>query len=294
MIAKSTAEVCRNLIEPILKNQSVERLFQKPGSALHRYRGLLAPRHDAYKSPSPRIWKAGGVSFHLDLSDYMDWKVFFNVGLESAYFLFEQLDEHSVVLDIGANLGFYGLRCANIAKKGRVFCFEPDERCYQKLTTNAGLNQFSNFESHRIALGRETATMSLVRDQSGNSGLNHIAGKTESESINADRLQQVECDSLDAFAIRNNLPRIDVIKVDIEGFETEFLAGAEKTISASRPSILIEVCDNHLRRCDSSATQLIAKLRSLGYRNICDIKTGQPVDDGNLAGCQFDAWCVAR
>lgn len=80
---------------------------------------------------------------------------------------------------------------------------------------------------------------------------------------------------LDALFLQPGQPRIDVIKIDVEGFESEVLAGAEKLIASQQPLILIEVANELLDAKKRSAKDVAAQLHALGYV-LFDAAEGKP------------------
>ena len=72
--------------------------------------------------------------------------------------------------------------------------------------------------------------------------------------------------SLDALVVEENLQRVDMIKLDIEGAEYDALLGAEATIRRYGPALLIEVFDSALRHQDATSGQIWSFLEDLGYR----------------------------
>jgi hypothetical protein len=94
----------------------------------------------------------------------------------------------------------------------------------------------------------------------------------------------------DFFEINHPLnSKIDLVKVDIEGYEYEWLLGAEKTLSKYKPTLFIELDDNNLKQQNSSALLLVVKLKEFGYTIFDDrIDISNQVDFDN---CHFDISC---
>lgn len=162
--------------------------------------------------------------------------------------------KNSNVLDIGANAGSYidvflGLGC-------NVFAFEPNP-LYIKRLKKKYRNKISLFE---CALSNTTG-VSELRVPCGINGAgtlstdNNFGGAYEKSDV---RSYYIECKRLDDI----DLPEIHFIKIDVEGFEREVLAGGLKTIVSSMPIMLIEIEERH-RQGSIMETRLL--LQSLGY-----------------------------
>jgi FkbM family methyltransferase len=147
----------------------------------------------------------------------------------------------NVVLDIGAHIGWYSIQAARaVGDSGRVVALEPDESNRKQLERNLALNQIAN---HTIVPLAAWSVTGLVHwSPSEVSVWNKIDAVRGSETI--------EAISLDDLVTRLSLPRVDWIKMDIEGAETEALAGAEVTLRRFHPTLFIEVheCTEQVRR----------------------------------------------
>lgn len=86
---------------------------------------------------------------------------------------------------------------------------------------------------------------------------------------------QVDVIPLDALFLQPGMPKIDVIKIDVEGFEAEVLAGAQQLISEHKPMILIEVANELLETKNVSAESIAKTLNALGYV-LFDAAEGKP------------------
>lgn len=222
----------------------------------------VPPNPYQYPRPSYRLASRDGIMFLLDISDMMQWPVYFGIREKPREALYGLASAGDVVLDVGTNIGDVLLHFARIVgPSGRVFGFEPDPASHARCVTNIGLNDFTNVVLSPIALAHEEAERRLFTIDPHNKGCDRIlpAG-TSGESI------PVRTTTLDQFAREKGLRRIDVIKADIEGFEMNFLRGAEETLRTLKPRLFIEVGDDKLRVNDSSAGELVGFLETLGYR----------------------------
>ena len=143
-----------------------------------------------------------------------------------------------VVIDAGAWIGDFAAY-ASVKGASAVYAFEPTEQTFEYLTQTAELNK--NIIPVRKGLSNENTNATLRIDTSGNSGGNTLRtnGNETPESS-----ETVETVRLDDFVRENNIPRVDFIKADIEGFERHMLAGAQETLARFAPKLAL--CTYHL------------------------------------------------
>ncbi len=145
-----------------------------------------------------------------------------------------------IVLDIGAHIGAYALRYSRIVgPEGRVIAFEPEPSNRRMLDMNVRLNGAQNIEVRSEALGDFTGTGSLK--MSLYSGSHSLARSPH--QVGEMRVSVTKLDDL-------RLPRLDLLKIDAEGWEFNILKGGEKTIRACRPEMEIEVHGTHALDCE--------------------------------------------
>ena len=144
-----------------------------------------------------------------------------------------------VALDCGANIGIYTLEWARRMEGwGRVLAFEPQERIYYALAGNLALNNLFNAQAINAAVGAKGATIGMpvpdycVPGQFGGLSLNG-KGEIGQSFWTTANVRLLAIDDID-------LPRVDFIKLDIEGMEPDALEGAYKTIEANKPFMLVE------------------------------------------------------
>ncbi len=157
-------------------------------------------------------------------------------------------------IDVGANIGSTVIAGAvEVGLRGRVLAVEPHPRIFRYMLKNIELNGLKNVTSMNIALAAEPGSASFSDYKSDD--LNHI----ESEGIGALDVKLSTLDSLaDAFH------SIDLLKIDVEGFEAQVLAGARETLSKTN-AIYIEIADRFLRNYGSSAREVLGTLQAAGF-----------------------------
>lgn len=164
----------------------------------------------------------------------------------------------AVFFDVGANIGLYAVpACRIVGPTGRVVCFEAHPSTYAFLARNLARNCNGGVTAENMAVGGAAGEIRVAYDHR-NPGETHIARGEE-------RGDSVAMLSLDEYCARKGIPRIDYLKIDVEGYETEVLSGARRIIAAS-DGILIqtEYEPKHLRRYGDPAA-LTALLAGWGF-----------------------------
>lgn len=204
----------------------------------------------------PAINKYHGYERHFDLSKWADRLTFF---LGRWYDLPAQLVIKAVapklVIDVGANRGEFTLAAA--AAADRVISFEPNPSVAAILRDDIRRNGIRNVTLHEMGLADQNASLTLhVPDyNTGSASFGGFEAKgTKKENIPVRIGDEI---------LAGENP--DLIKIDVEGFETRAIRGMRRMIEAARPVIITEVVDDHLKRCGSSIQELGQLMASLGY-----------------------------
>jgi FkbM family methyltransferase len=165
------------------------------------------------------------------------------------------LNPGSVVLDIGANIGYFSILCASLVRPGgRVIAVEP--LFADSLITNISLNNMGDTVSVVRAAIHDEAESVVVRAPSRHD----LASAAIQSDGNGTR---VRCVTLDE--ICSDLDRLDWIKIDIEGAEGHALLSGLQTIDRFHPNILLAWSPPALRRLGTEQADLLALLIRLGY-----------------------------
>lgn len=151
-----------------------------------------------------------------------------------------------VALDCGANIGVLTVEMAREMRDwGSVYAFEPQERIFYALCGNIALGNFFNAQAILGAVGETAGTIRVpVPDygRAGSFGSLELRHSTQTEFIGQPiDYGESACRTVQLFKIDDlNLPRVDFIKLDIEGMEIEALRGAQKVLERDHPTLFIE------------------------------------------------------
>lgn len=160
------------------------------------------------------------------------------------------------VVDVGANIGVHTVFFASrVAPGGRVFAFEPEPFNFRFLQTNVARNRLTNVECLMEGAGAHAGTLRLHLI-AGTVGGHTAAAVAGAAAID---VAVVRLDD----AMRERRAHVDLIKIDVEGYEAQVLDGFTDTLQRDRPSLLIEFSPELLRRCGTDPRGLLARLQGL-------------------------------
>ena len=170
-------------------------------------------------------------------------------------------------IDVGANTGVISLVASRwVGPIGRIYSFEPSSREYDNLLANVMQNAAAgNVTPVRAAVTSACGSATLRVAPSSHSGLNTLGG-TFSYEVDAERLEQVATIALDDFVGQEQIARVALVKVDVEGAEGAVLQGAARVLRDLRPSLIFEVFSRSLKANDSSVKDVEEQLRRGRYQ----------------------------
>jgi FkbM family methyltransferase len=139
--------------------------------------------------------------------------------------------------DIGANIGQHSLFMSLHA--GQVHSFEPYAAVSQRLERHIELNGIRNIQLHKVGLSNQQEELDFYAPTGRNQGIGSFdAGTVSKGNRNLGKLALVRGDD---YLAQNKLQDIALLKIDVEGFEKNVVAGLRDTLEKSRPIIVLEV-----------------------------------------------------
>lgn len=161
------------------------------------------------------------TSFYLD-----------NSKLEE-YLSFGQVNNR-ICLDIGANIGLTAILMSHYNKQGKVYAFEPSPINLQHLHNNIKVNNIKNTSVLESAVGNVNGFTNFNLPVIG------AHSTVNREKLKDQNYAKVQISTLDKWVDAQNIDQIDLIKIDVEGFEPQVLKGAIQTIIKHKPNIWME------------------------------------------------------
>jgi len=174
----------------------------------------------------------------------------------------KEIEPGDVVLDIGANIGYYALLFArHVGSSGKVIAFEPDPRIAVILKRNIAENNYGNVVVVEKALSHENGHAPFFMN-SENFGDNYLTAPETTEGQ-----CEVETVRLDDFlALSPDVPRIRHIKMDIQGAEDWALRGMERTLQRiGQLTLTVEYMPQALIAHGSEPRHFLERLQSFAF-----------------------------
>ena len=162
-----------------------------------------------------------------------------NPSYYTHYFVKEFIRKGDIVLDIGANLGYYSVQFAKLAgSAGKVYAVEPIELYRGILMRN--VRNFTQVSILPYALGETTGIIKMGNPSPDKHrhGLMRVLG--DKEQHQSEEQQVYEVSMKHPVALFNHLQKIDYIKCDIEGYEVPVIPAMKPLIQKYRPIIQVE------------------------------------------------------
>ena len=258
----SVRDIAAHLAKALLNASPVDRGRRFAASRLFPFL-----RHDACRVAKVSDELDPDLRMLLKLDEYPEYMLWmlpdFDADLLSACRPY--IPNGGICVDAGANVGHWSLVFSRfVGPAGRVYAFEPFPDFFGRLGQNVALNNLSNVETIQSALSDENGSIEF------DGAACHLAwAKDASEGPKI----RIPCVTLSDFVQQHELPRLDFVKMDIEGAELLALRGMDPLFKKGwRPALCLEL---HEVLC-----------QGLGYSTV-DIKK-------YLAGWGYTGWILHR
>lgn len=207
---------------------------------MKRLRFLREQLHPLYKKDLRTIKLRTGLTLQVNLGDHMGCDFYYGLfGEQQDFDLFmAAVKPGAIVVDVGANVGVYSITAAQrCGAAGRVLAFEPGTSARALLAGNVGRNDLQD---------KVKVVAACVGDYDGFIEFNEAADSAMSGIQDTSRggtVQRLRCPitTLDTALAQEGIPKVDALKIDVEGAEGMVLAGARRILDASDPVVMLEI-----------------------------------------------------
>jgi len=131
-----------------------------------------------------------------------------------------------IIFDVGANIGQTAWGLVRYFPTSQIYCFEPVQSTFSMLRSNYGA--YSNVCLEQLALGSSPGTAQITLHEF--SEINTLAASTR-KSVGTEK---ITVDTVDSYCSSKGISHIDILKMDVQGWEAEVLKGAEGMIESGK------------------------------------------------------------
>ena len=210
-----------------------------------------------------------GLNIYLRLGNDQSRCLYVSGSFEpnEIYWLGTVLKPGMCFLDIGANEGFYTTYAAKkVGPAGSVYAFEPSAREQTWLQRNINRNNLKNVIVFETALADKRGKAVLKIADHEHNGQNTLGVKFGHPGISSIYEVEVPITTIDELRDARLLPKLDVLKIDVEGAEAMVLEGGKTALNNDRPTLIIELFEAALAAQGSSVAKVINLLEAANYR----------------------------
>lgn len=279
-------DLAKQALYQVLRNPVGEALLYEgnrraPRSVQEPLFRRLAPQPSNYARGQLRKVTRDGFELELDPADYFQWHHYFGFHDEVLETLRRLAVGKRRILDIGANIGLYALSMARAEPAAEVVAVEPNPNTFARLSRHRELNRQTNLRCIPAAIGEQPGELVLRDAGAGDSGKFTLRPGVTTEGTRVrvlplrDLLREVGWDG------------VDLIKIDVEGFEPEVFAGALDVLRAHKPVLVFELTPGWYGERTASLIKSMQALLEVNYR-------AERIATGNLEPMALDPVEILR
>jgi len=219
-----------------------------------------------------------GVKMYLDITNPYTWDLAEEREHEDKVkkTFVKNIREGDTVIDVGANIGEFSLIASKkVGSKGKVISIDPLKQAVIWLEKNYTLNGFSNYEILEKAVGNKTGTTTLYkRSVSSETGIID-PDITEKKLVSSGKIL---IDTIDNIIHSRNIGRVEMLKIDVEGFEYEVLCGCKDSFKDNKiKKIICEIHSSYLQKKGLDEKMIYSLLKENGFSiTVLDTNVDRP------------------
>jgi FkbM family methyltransferase len=226
-----------------------------------QFRGKARLLHGLSPRQGTTTRRLFGYTIELDRSDFIQRAVYLGVyEPDETRLLRGYLKPGMVVVDAGANIGYYTLLAASIGCT--VHAFEPSPAIFAQLARTIEANGLTGVHLIEAGLSDIDATLRLPVPHEDN----HTPSLLDETASAHDEVKVMR---LDDYLESNHIKRVDLLKMDVEGFEPNILRGARRALDEHRiGAVMCEFNDYWLRQNHTTPEEFFAEVCDYGFQMV--------------------------
>jgi FkbM family methyltransferase len=234
-----------------------------------------------------QIVQRQGIIYELNLKEGIDLSIYLLGNFQKHIYsnLTDKISKEPIILDIGANIGSISLSLAKTFPLAKVYAFEPTFYAWKKLNRNLHLNpeiasRITPIQSFVGEISSQNsdfvAFSSWPIDSLKSSKNKHQVHLGEAKEATANQI------SVDDFVQLQKLKKVDLIKIDTDGYELSVLKGSLKTLKNFRPIVIFEYGKYLLQEKGIDSAEYFNLFKSLDYE-LRDLKSHRILSANTIA-----------
>jgi len=207
-----------------------------------------------------------GLKIYLELSNPFTWDLVLGKDLEKnvkqEFAL--NVNDGDTVIDVGSHIGEYTLLGAKlVGEKGFIISIEPDHGTVKSLKENIILNNFKNCLVLEKAIGKKVETKPLYK-VSEEDIYGYLDPYVKNKKLK--KYSEIEVTTIDEIILSNNLDSVNLLKIDVEGFEYEVLLGCNNALKNNKiKKIIVETHSEYLKAKGIDEDSIYTLLKEHGF-----------------------------
>jgi FkbM family methyltransferase len=252
-----------------------------PGAGQRKLADRLHRRHLTDDTRIRRVRLRGGARVELKVGDWVQGTVLLTRRYEPELLAYvtTRLRAGGTMFDCGGHIGLVSLTVAQNPSV-TVHAFEPNPTNAEHFRRNLSLNPAAKVRLNEVAVGDRAGTVRFNLPVADQSGIGHVS---EDGDLTVPQI------ALDDYAAEHGIERIDLLKMDVEGYECHVLRGAARLLAEHRIGCVVtEMHDGFLTRAGASRAELEELLAQFAPRTLPPvglhrIRPADEIDYDNIA-----------
>lgn len=189
-----------------------------------------------------------GLRYRGNLNNGIEFAIYFYGAFEKPllYFLRDAMQAirsrkdngtNKVFVDVGANIGQHSLFMSRVADE--IHAFEPYAAVSNKLREHIALNNIANITLHELGLSDSNGKLPFFAPGGSNKGVGSFDSDSQERGNTPAGELAIACG--DEYFAQQGIEHVDLMKIDVEGFERKALVGLRETLERCRPLIACEI-----------------------------------------------------
>ena len=208
-----------------------------------------------------------GIFMHLDITNPHTWDLIQKRDPEQkikqvfAY----NLKAGNTVIDVGAHIGEFSLIASKkVGNEGKIIAIEPLIENAKWIQKNLSLNEIKNCLVLELAVGSKRDKVTIYK-KNVNASMGILDPQISEEKLV--KSYDIEVETLDAILTERKIDNVDMLKIDVEGYEYEVLTGCKELMRQKKiKKIICEIHSQYLAKKGVSEDMLYSLLRDNGFK----------------------------